>query len=250
MKRRRAVVSWSSGKDSAWALHLARQRPDLEVAGLLVSINAAFQRVSMHGVRRELVERQAHAARLPLQMVELPWPCSNEEYEHRMGAACAQLRSQGVEVIVFGDIFLADVRAYRERQLAGTGIEPVFPVLGRDTGELVREMLAAGVRARIACLDPRRVPREMAGAELDEPLLGRMPADVDPCGENGEFHTFVTAAPGLERPVEALPGPVVLRDGFVFAELLPAGGEEGGEMEAGPDGPGSSRRRAGSGTEE
>lgn len=221
MSRRRAVVSWSSGKDSAWALHLVRQRKDVEVAGLLASVNAEFQRVSMHGVRRELLERQARAAGLPLHVVELPWPCSNEQYERRMGAACRRMREEGVEVIVFGDIFLADVRAYREGQLAGTGIEPLFPLWGRHTGDLLREMLAAGVRARIACLDPRRLPRELAGAELHADLLRNLPAGVDPCGENGEFHTFVTAAPGFAAPVHVRKGEVVERDGFVYADLLP-----------------------------
>lgn len=223
MSRRRAVVSWSSGKDAAWALHLVRQRGELEVAGLLTSINAQFQRVSMHGVRRELLEQQAQAAGLPLLSVELPWPCSNEEYERRMGAACARLRAQDVEVVVFGDIFLADVRQYREKQLAGTGLEPLFPLWECGTRELVRGMLAAGVRARISCLDPVRLDRRFAGQELTEQTLRSLPADVDPCGENGEFHTFVFDAPVFGHPIDVTEGEVVERDGFVYADLLPGG---------------------------
>lgn len=225
MKRRRAVVSWSSGKDAAWALHLIRQQGELEAVGLLSSINAQFQRVSMHGVRRDLLELQARAAGLPLITVELPWPCPNEEYEQRMGAACARLRAEGVDAVVFGDIFLADVRQYRERQLAGTGLEPLFPLWGRETRELVREMLAAGVRARIACLDPRRLPKELAGAELDAELLHALPAGADPCGENGEFHTFVLDAPVFQHALDVTAGVVVERDGFVYADLLPSGGQ-------------------------
>lgn len=222
MKRRRAVISWSSGKDAAWALHLVRQQGELEAVGLLSSINAEFQRVSMHGVRRELLELQAQAAGLPLLTVELPWPCSNEEYERRMAAACARLRADGVEVVVFGDIFLADVRQYRERQLAGTGLEPLFPLWGRSTHELVCEMLAAGLRARIACLDPARVGRNLAGAELTPDLLLSLPASVDPCGENGEFHTFVFDAPVYAHPLDVSAGEVVEREGFVYADLLAA----------------------------
>lgn len=224
MKRRRAVVSWSSGKDAAWALHLVRQQGLLETVGLLTSINAEFQRVSMHGVRRELLEQQARAAGLPLLTVELPWPCSNEEYERRMGLACARLRAEGVEVVVFGDIFLADVRQYRERQLAGTGIEPLFPLWGRGTRELALDMLAGGMRARISCLDPARVSRCFAGAEFTADLVRSLPASVDPCGENGEFHTFVFDAPVFAHALDVAAGDVVERDGFVYADLLAAGG--------------------------
>ncbi len=221
MNRRRAVVSWSSGKDAAWALHLVRQRPDLEVVGLLTSINAEFRRVSMHGVRQELLEMQAAASGLPLRIVELPWPCPNEEYERRMGAACAALRAEGVEAVVFGDIFLADVRAYRERQLAGTGLEPLFPLWGADSQKLAREMLDGGVRARIACLDPARVDRQLAGREWSVEVLSSLPCGVDPCGENGEFHTFVVDAPVFRHPIRVTAGEVVERDGFVYADFLP-----------------------------
>lgn len=221
MNRRRAVVSWSSGKDAAWALHLARQRPDLEVVGLLTSINAEFRRVSMHGVRQELLEMQAAAAGLPLRIVELPWPCPNEEYERRMAAACAALRAGGVEVVVFGDIFLADVRAYRERQLAGTGLEPLFPLWGADSQKLASEMLGNGVRARIACLDPARLDRRLAGQEWGREALMSLPDGVDPCGENGEFHTFVLEAPVFRHPIRVTAGEIVERGGFVYADFLP-----------------------------
>jgi len=219
---KRAVLSWSSGKDAAWALHLVRSSGNLEIIGLLSTINAAFQRVSMHGVRRRLLELQAQALGLPWIPVELPWPCSNQQYEHHMAAACATLRARGAEAIVFGDIFLSDVRRYREQQLAATGLEPVFPLWGLDTRSLVHDMIQAGVRARIACLDPARLPRHFAGAELTLELLRGLPEDVDPCGENGEFHTFVFDAPGFSQPLQIIPGDTIERDGFLYADLLPA----------------------------
>lgn len=221
MSRPRAVISWSSGKDAAWALHVIRQRGEVEVAGLLCSINASFQRISMHGVRRQLLERQARATGLPLEIVELPWPCPNEEYERRMGAACERLRAKGVEAVVFGDIHLADVREYREKQMARAGLTPLFPLWGRDSRLLLEEMLAAGVRARTVCLDPRRLNPAFAGAELSVDWLRSLPEGVDPCGENGEFHTFVTHAPVFAEPVDVSLGEVVERDGFVYADLLP-----------------------------
>jgi uncharacterized protein (TIGR00290 family) len=224
VSRLRAVVSWSSGKDAAFALHLARLGGEVEIAGLLSSINAEFQRVSMHGVRRELLEQQARAAGLPLQIVELPWPCPNEEYERRMAAACQHLREQGIEAVIFGDIHLADVRDYREQQMARAGLKPLFPLWGRDSRQLLEEMLAAGVRARIVCLDPRRLSPAFAGAELSAALLPSLPEGVDPCGENGEFHTFVTHAPVFSAPVEVTAGAVIERDGFLYADLLPASG--------------------------
>lgn len=220
MSGTRAVVSWSSGKDAAWALHVARRLDGLKVVGLLSAVTGAFQRVSMHGVRRALLERQARAAGLPLDVVELPWPCSNEEYERRMGAACQRLRARGVEAVVFGDIRLADVREYRERQMSRAGMAALFPLWGRDPRELLLEMLESGVRARIVCLDPRSLSPAMAGAELSADWLRALPAGVDPCGENGEFHTFVTHAPVFSQPVNVLPGEVVERDGFVYADLL------------------------------
>jgi uncharacterized protein (TIGR00290 family) len=221
---RRAWLSWSSGKDSAWALHVARRSVD--VVGLLTTVTTAYDRVAMHGVRRELLEVQAERVGLPLHVVEIPSPCPNEIYEVRMGEAIARARGDGVEAMVFGDLFLADIREYRERMMAGTAIEPVFPLWGRDTAELATEMLAGGVQARITCLDPAKVPRALAGTIWDPQ---RLPPDVDPCGEHGEFHTFVTHAPGFAAPIDVAVGEIVDREGFVFADVLlyPGGGKLG-----------------------
>jgi uncharacterized protein (TIGR00290 family) len=219
----KALLSWSSGKDSAWALHVLRQRHDVEIVGLATTFNAAFGRVAMHGVRRELVEAQAEAAGLPLWPIPLPWPCANDEYETRMRALLGQAVAAGVTAFAFGDLFLADIRAYRERQLAGTGIEPLFPVWGTvdDTPALARALLAGGLRATLTCVDPRRISPAFAGRAFDADLLADLPPGVDPCGENGEFHTFCHAGPMFARPVPVRTGEVVERDGFVFADLLP-----------------------------
>ena len=217
--KKRALVSWSSGKDAAWALHLMRQRGEYEIDGLLTTMNAAFDRVAMHGTRREVVEAQAKAAGLPLRTIPLPWPCSNEQYEAAMRSACVQAVAQGIEVIAFGDLFLEDVRAYREEKLKGTGLEPVFPLWGLPTGALAREILAAGLRARIVCLDPAKLPREFAGRDLNESVLDAMPEGCDPCAERGEFHTVAYAGPMFERPIALVNAEVVERDGFVFADV-------------------------------
>lgn len=217
--KKKVLVSWSSGKDSAWALHRMRESGEYEIAGLLTTMNAEFDRVAMHGTRRLLVEAQARAAGVPLRTVPLPWPCSNEQYEAAMRDACAQAVADGVEAIAFGDLFLEDVRKYREEKLAGTGLAPVFPLWGLPTGELVREMLAGGLRARIVCLDPRKLPREFAGRELDEELVAALPADIDPCAERGEFHTVAYAGPMFREPIPIESGEVVERDGFVFADV-------------------------------
>ena len=217
--KKKALVSWSSGKDSAWTLHMLRQSGEYEIAGLLTTMNAAFDRVAMHGTRRVLVEAQAEAAGLPLITVPLPWPCSNEHYEAAMRDACAKAVADGVEVMAFGDLFLEDVRKYREDKLAGSGLTPVFPLWGRPTRELVREMLAAGVKARIVCVDPKKLAKEFAGRDLDEALLNAMPEDVDPCAERGEFHTVAYAGPMFRREIPVESGEVVERDGFVFADV-------------------------------
>jgi len=217
--KKKALISWSSGKDSAWALHVVRQSGEYEIAGLLTTMNAEFDRVAMHGTRRELVEAQADAAGLPLITVPLPWPCSNEHYESAMRDACALAVADGIEVVAFGDLFLEDVRRYREEKLAGSGLTPVFPLWGRPTRELVREMLAAGVKARIVCVDPKKLPKGFAGRDLDEKLLDAMPEDVDPCAERGEFHTVAHAGPMFRWPIRVESGEVVERDGFVFADL-------------------------------
>lgn len=222
---KRVALSWSSGKDSAWTLHLLRQNPSIEVVALITTINQEFDRVAMHAVRRELVELQADAAGLPLWKVPLPWPCSNEEYEARMREVCARALGEGVEAIAFGDLFLADIRAYRERQLAGTGLEPLFPVWQIPTHELAATMIAGGLRAKITCVDPKLLPREFAGREFDTAFLNDLPAGVDPCGENGEFHSFVYAGPMFGTPIPVELGEIVERDGFFFADLkgtLPA----------------------------
>jgi uncharacterized protein (TIGR00290 family) len=219
--RAKALVSWSSGKDSAYALQLVREARELEVVGLLSTVSSEFDRVAMHGVRRELLERQAASLALPLHVVELPKACPNEVYDQRMAAFVEQARRDGIERVVFGDLFLADIRAYRERQLAGTGIAPAFPLWGRDTRELAREMLAAGIVATVTCLDPRKLPRELAGRRWDSFLLRELPAEVDPCGEHGEFHTFVSDGPGFSEAIGTMPGEVVEREGFVYADLLP-----------------------------
>ena len=216
---KRVALSWSSGKDSAWSLHLLRQNPDLQVVALITTLNEQFDRVAMHAVRRELVEAQADSAGLPLWTVPLPWPCSNEQYEDRMRQVCRRALDQGVNAIAFGDLFLADIRAYREKQLAGTGLEPIFPVWQLPTGELAADMLKAGLRAKITCVDPKALCPGFAGRDFDSAFLVDLPAAVDPCGENGEFHSFVYAGPMFRTPVAVQVGEIVERDGFVFADL-------------------------------
>ena len=214
------LLSWSSGKDSTWSLHLLRQRSDVEVVGLLTTINTHFQRVAMHGTRYELLKAQAAAAHLPLWEVPLPWPCSNEVYEQAMSAACASAVNQGISGIAFGDLFLEDVRRYREDRLRGTGLEPIFPTWGRDTRELITEMIDGGLRARIVCVDPTKLPADFAGCDLDHDLVRRLPASVDPCGENGEFHTFAYAGPMFYDPIPIETGTRVTRDGFVYSDVV------------------------------
>jgi uncharacterized protein (TIGR00290 family) len=218
----KTLLSWSTGKDSAWALHLLRQRADIELVGLVTTINAAFGRVAMHGVRRALVEAQAEAAGLPLHVLPIPYPCPNETYEAVMGEFVARQIAEGVEAMAFGDLFLEDIRRYRETKLAGTGITPLFPVWGLDTARLARDMISAGLVAHIACLDPRKLPASLAGRRFDLDLLAELPAGVDPCAENGEFHTFACAGPMFRRPIPVTVGEPVTRDGFVFCDLVPA----------------------------
>lgn len=220
--KKRVLLSWSSGKDSAWALHRLRQRPDVEVVALLTTFNHAMDRVAMHAVRRTLVRTQAERAGLPLWEVELPWPCSNEQYEQRMAEACQRALDAGVEQVAFGDLYLRDVREYRERQLAGTGLEPIFPLWDLPTRALAEAMIDGGVKARLTCVDPRKLGREFAGCDFDRALLAKLPAEIDPCGENGEFHSFVYASPAFSAPIAITAGEIVERDGFVFADVLPA----------------------------
>ena len=218
---KRVLLSWSSGKDSAWSLHILRQDPHVEVVGLLTTLNEAFDRVAMHAVRRELLEAQAEAAGLPLQAVPIPWPCSNEQYEKIMADVCVRARKAGVEAVAFGDLFLSDIRAYRERQLSGTGLEPLFPLWNLDTRDLARDMIAGGLRAKLTCVDPKRLAPGFAARDFDQQLLDELPAGVDPCGENGEFHSFVYAAPVFDRALPIRMGEIVERDGFVFADVVP-----------------------------
>jgi len=218
---KRVLLSWSSGKDSAWSLHVLRQDPRLEVVGLLTTLNEAFDRVAMHAVRRELLEAQAEAAGLPLQAIPIPWPCSNEQYERIMADVCAQARQAGVEAVAFGDLFLRDIRAYREQQLRGSGLEPLFPLWNLDTRDLARDMIAGGLRAKLTCVDPKRLAPAFAGRDFDQQFLDDLPAGVDPCGENGEFHSFVYAGPVFGRALRVQIGEIVERDGFVFADVLP-----------------------------
>ncbi len=215
----RILLSWSSGKDSAWALHTLRQQGEYEVVGLLTTINAAFDRVAMHGTRATVLRAQAAAAGLPLFEAPLPWPCSNEQYEAVMRDVCAVAVRDGVQAMAFGDLYLEDVRRYREERLAGTGIAPVFPLWGRDTRELVGEMLDGGLRARITCVDPRKLSATFAGRELDASLLAELPADADPCAENGEFHTCAYAGPMFAAPISLVPGAIEEHDGFIFADF-------------------------------
>jgi len=220
--RARTLLSWSSGKDSAWALHVLRQTPEVEVVGLLTTVNESADRVAMHAVRTELLRAQADAVGLPLHSVGIPWPCSNAQYEAAMTTAIERAKSDRVTVMAFGDLFLEDIRSYRVEKLSGTGIEPLFPIWGIPTGDLAREMVAGGLRARLTCVDPKQLAAGFAGREFDAALLAELPRTVDPCGERGEFHTFAYDGPMFRDPIKIRSGEVVERDGFVFADLLPA----------------------------
>ena len=214
------MLCWSSGKDSAWTLHVLSRRRDVEVVGLLTTINTAYERVAMHAVRVALLEAQAEAAGLPLWPVPIPNPCSNQEYESAMGEAMRKALAAGITMMAFGDLFLEDVRRYREAQLAGTGLTPLFPLWGLPTDALARDMVAAGLRARLTCVDPKQLAASFAGRDFDAALLEDLPASVDPCGERGEFHTFAYDGPMFRHPVPIRSGEVVTRDGFVFADLM------------------------------
>ncbi len=216
----KVLLSWSSGKDSAWSLHVLRQRDEVEVCGLLTTVNTHFQRVAMHGTRQALLKAQAGASGLPLWEVPLPWPCSNEAYEAAMSATCQSAIKQGISGIAFGDLFLEDVRRYREDRLRNTALEPLFPLWRRNTRELLEEMLDGGLRARIVCVDPSKLAADFAGRDLSREMLASLPAGVDPCGENGEFHTFAHAGPMFYQPIPIEDGESVTRDGFVYADVL------------------------------
>jgi uncharacterized protein (TIGR00290 family) len=216
---KRVLLSWSSGKDSAWALHLLRSDPGIELCGLLTTLNSEFQRVAMHGTRLSVLEAQARATQLPLWIVPLPWPCSNEVYEQRMAEVCKRAIGERIDAIAFGDLFLPDVRAYRETQLKPTGLEPLFPLWQIPTDALAREMIASGLRARLSCVDTKQLPGSFAGREFDASLLDDLPPETDPCGERGEFHTCVYAGPMFAAPLPLQAGEVVHRDDFAFADF-------------------------------
>jgi uncharacterized protein (TIGR00290 family) len=217
---KRVLLSWSSGKDSAWALHVLRQQPGIELVGLLTTLNTEFQRVAMHGTRRAVLEAQAEAAQLPLWVVPLPWPCSNAIYEQLMREACDRAIREQVDAIAFGDLFLPDIRAYRETQLKPTGLEPLFPLWEIPTDFLAREMIAGGLRAKLVCVDKKQLPGSFAGRDFDAALLNDLPPEIDPCGERGEFHTCVNDGPMFAVPVNLEAGEIVDRDGFVYADFL------------------------------
>jgi len=217
---KKVALSWSSGKDSAWTLHLLRQCPDIQVGALITTFNSEADRVAMHAVRRALVEAQGERTGLPLWAVELPWPCSNSEYEDRMRGVCRRATAEGITAVAFGDLFLQDIRDYRIRQLQRTGLEALFPIWQIPTEQLSREMIAAGVKAKITCVDPSKLAKSFAGQSYDLRLLQALPAGIDPCGENGEFHTFVYDSPVFNRPIEVRSGEVIEHDGFVFADFL------------------------------
>lgn len=219
MARPRALIAWSSGKDSAWALHELRKSGDYEVVGALTTITETFARVSMHGVREEVLRAQLDAARLTPLLVPIPYPCPNEVYEARMERALAEAKAEGVTHIAFGDLFLEDIRAYREQKLAAAGIIPVFPLWGRSTADLARAMIEQGLDARLVCVDLKRLPRDFAGRAFDRALLSALPPDADPCGENGEFHTCVVGGPIFTRSIPVASGEVLERDGFAYADL-------------------------------
>jgi uncharacterized protein (TIGR00290 family) len=216
----KTLVSWSSGKDSAWMLHVLKQDPSIEIGGLLTTMNEQFDRVAMHAVRRRLLEAQADAAGVPLRTVQLPWPCTNEQYEDRMRVAVAQAISEGFTHVAFGDLFLEDVRRYREEKLNGTGLTPLFPIWGIPTDKLATQMVESGLRSVLTCINPKHLDRSFAGRQFNRALLDDLPAGVDKCGEHGEFHSFAWDGPMFNSPVAIEVGEVVDRDGFVFADVF------------------------------
>jgi len=221
VSRPRILLAWSSGKDSAWALHVLREQGEYEVAGLLTTYSAASQRVPQHEVRLKVVELQAAAAGLPLTAVPLPQPCPNAVYEARLCEAFGAAAVSGISAIAYGDLHLADIREYRERLHQGSGIEPLFPLWGRDTAGLAQEMVAGGLRATVTCIDGSKLPAELAGATFDAQFISALPPGVDHCGENGEFHTCVTAGAMFSEPVTLVAGTQETRGGYVYTDLLP-----------------------------
>jgi len=220
LSKPKALISWSSGKDSAFALHEIRQAGEFDVVGAVTTVTKTFNRVSIHGVRQEILLAQLQAARLPPQIVPIPYPCPNEIYEARMGEAVARAVKDGITHMIFGDLYLADIRAYREQKLAGTGITPVFPLWERPTPALAQAMIASGIEAYLATVDLKKLPAEFAGRKFDDQLLADLPNGVDPCGENGEFHTCVVAGPMFSHALAVTPGERVERDGYAYCDLV------------------------------
>lgn len=218
--KRKTLLSWSSGKDSAWALHVLQQDPDIDVVGLFCTVNKEFNRVSMHAVRVELLQQQAQSVGLPLYIVEIPNPCSDRDYEKIMSSFVDEVKKQAIDCFAFGDLFLEDVRSYREERLKGSGIAPIFPLWGIPTSTLSRTMIDSGLKAIITCIDPKQLASEFAGREYDASFLADIPAHVDPCGEKGEFHSFAFEGPMFRHPIAVVLGEIVQREGFVFADLL------------------------------
>ena len=218
--RKKTLLSWSSGKDSAWALHILKQNPEIELMGLFCTVNQIFGRVAMHGVRVELLQQQAKSLELPLQIIYIPYPCSNEQYAQVMEQFVLKAKHEGIECFAFGDLFLEDVRRYREERLSGTGIEPIFPLWGSDTFKLSHEMVAKGLRSVLTCVDPKQLPAHFAGRTFDLDLLKDLPENVDFCGENGEFHSFAYQGPMFKHKLVFEIGETVERDGFIFTDLL------------------------------
>jgi uncharacterized protein (TIGR00290 family) len=218
---KKTLVSWSSGKDSAWMIHVLRQDPDIQLGGVLTTVNEMYQRVAMHAVRVELLQAQADALGLPLWQIPIPSPCPNDVYERAMDAAVKRAVAEGFTHMAFGDLFLEDIRRYREEKLAGSGLTPIFPLFGVDTTQLAREMVAGGLKARLTCVNPRVLDAKFAGRDFDASLLDELPGSVDPCGERGEFHSFAYAGPMFSKPIAMKSGEVVERDGFVFADVIP-----------------------------
>jgi uncharacterized protein (TIGR00290 family) len=218
----KALIAWSSGKDSAWALHEVRLAGDYDVVGALTTVTETFKRVSMHGVREDILYAQHTAAGLPSVIVPIPYPCPNDTYEARMAAALADAKAQGITHVIFGDLFLEDVRNYRIEKLAGTGIVPLFPLWQRPTDALARQMIDAGVETYLVCVDLKQLPKSFAGRRFDRALLADLPSGIDPCGENGEFHSCVVAGPMFDRRIDATVGDTIERDGFAYTDLIPS----------------------------
>ncbi len=214
------LLSWSSGKDGAWALYVLQRSRHVEVTGLFTTINQVHGRVAMHAVPYHLVRAQARSIGLPLEELQIPHPCSNEEYERVMEQFLRQAKGKGIESIAFGDLFLEAVRRYREEKMKNTGISPIFPVWGTPTDVLSKALIDTGFRMLVTCIDPQAVPRELAGREYDKHFLEELPEGVDPCGENGEFHTFVFDGPIFKEPLAVECGQIVEREGFVFADVV------------------------------